>query len=103
MKAQEEGRSVIVSFTASWCTNCKLNKAAALDIPAARQIYADKNIALLTADITNHNPQAQNLLRHLGSRSVPFVAIFPSGSPRNPIIMRDILSKDKYLAALRKL
>ena len=103
IKAQEEGRSVIVSFTASWCTNCKLNKAAALDIPAARQIYADKKIALLTADITNHNPQAQNLLRHLGSRSVPFVAIFPSDSPRNPIIMRDILSKDKYLKVLKEL
>jgi len=102
-KAREEGRSVIVNFTASWCTNCKLNKAAALDIPAAHRIYADKNIALLTADITNRNPHAQSLLRHLGSRSVPFLAIFPADSHQNPIIMRDILRKDKYLSALRKL
>jgi len=102
-KAREEGRSVIVNFTASWCTNCKLNKAAALDIPAAHRIYADKNIALLTADITNRNPHAQSLLRHLGSRSVPFLAIFPADSHQKPIIMRDILRKDKYLSALRNL
>jgi len=103
IKAREEGRSVIVNFTASWCTNCKLNKAAALDIPAAHRIYADKNIALLTADITNRNPHAQSLLRHLGSRSVPFLAIFPADSHQKPIIMRDILRKDKYLSTLRNL
>jgi len=101
--AHDEGRSAIVNFTASWCTNCKLNKAAALNTDSARILYASKNVALLTADITNKNPEAQSLLHHLGSRSVPFLAIFPADSPKNPIIMRDILSRDKYLAELRAL
>ncbi|MCL2241069.1 MAG: thioredoxin family protein [Chitinispirillia bacterium] len=101
--AHEEGRSAIVNFTAQWCSNCKINKAVAIDAAEARELYAGKNIALLTADITNHNEPAQDLLRHLGSRSVPFLAIFPSDSPKNPIIMRDILSKDRYLETLRGL
>ncbi|MCL2219926.1 MAG: thioredoxin family protein [Chitinispirillia bacterium] len=101
--AQREGRSVIVNFTAQWCSNCKINKAAVLDAPETRELYIGKNIALLSADITNHNTPAQNLLHHLGSRSVPFLAIFPSDSPANPIIMRDILSKDKYIATLNGL
>ena len=101
--AHKEGRSVIVNFTASWCTNCKLNKAAALETDSARILYAQKNVLLLTADITNKNHEAQSLLHHLGSRSVPFLAIFPADSPKNPVIMRDILSRDKYLAELRAL
>jgi len=101
--AQDEKRNVIVNFTASWCTNCKLNKATTLNTTAARQLYGDKNILLLTADITNDNPEAQELMRHLGSRSVPFLAIFPADAPKNPIIMRDILSKDKFLGELRNL
>jgi suppressor for copper-sensitivity B len=101
--AHEERRNVIVNFTASWCTNCKLNKAAALNTAAARQLYADKNILLLTADITNDNPAAQELLHHLGSRSVPFLAIFPGDAPKSPVIMRDIISKDKFLGELRNL
>ena len=101
--AHKEGRSVIVNFTASWCTNCKLNKAAALETDSARILYAQKNVLLLTADITNKNQEAQSLLHHLGSRSVPFLAIFPADSPKNPVIMRDILSKDKYMAELRAL
>jgi cytochrome c biogenesis protein CcdA len=101
--AHKEGRSAIVNFTASWCTNCKLNKAAALNADSARILYAQKNVLLLTADITNKNHAAQSLLHHLGSRSVPFLAIFPGDSPKSPVIMRDILSKDKYLAELREL
>jgi thiol:disulfide interchange protein len=101
--AHEEKRNVIVNFTASWCTNCKLNKAAALNTAAARQLYGEKNILLLTADITNGNPEAQELMRHLGSRSVPFLAIFPGDAPKTPVIMRDILSKEKFLGELRNL
>jgi thiol:disulfide interchange protein len=100
--AHEEGRSVIVNFTAAWCKNCALNKSV-LQSAAARELYAEKGIILLTADITSHNPPAQSLLHHLGSRSIPFLAIFPADSPQNPVIMRDIISKDKYLAALKNL
>jgi len=101
--AHEEKRNVIVNFTASWCTNCKLNKAAALNTAAAKQLYREKNILLLTADITNHNPEAQELLHHLGSRSVPFLAIFPGDAPKSPVVMRDIISREKFLGELRNL
>jgi len=102
-EAHEENRNVIVNFTASWCTNCKLNKAAVLNTSAAKQLYREKNILLLTADITNDNPEAQELMRHLGSRSVPFIAIFSSGAPNSPIVMRDIISREKFLGELRNL
>jgi thiol:disulfide interchange protein DsbD len=101
--AHGEGRNAVVNFTASWCTSCKVNKAAVIDAAASRELYNEKNILLLTADITNPNPQAESLLHHLGSRSIPLLAIFPADSPKNPIIMRDVLSKDKYLSVLKGL
>jgi len=101
--AHEEKRNVIVNFTASWCTNCKLNKAAVFNTAAAKQLYREKNILLLTADITSHNPEAQELLHHLGSRSVPFLAIFPGDAPKSPVVMRDIISREKFLGELRNL
>ena len=94
---------MVLNFTASWCTNCKLNKAAVLNTAAARELYAEKNVLLLTADVTNRNPEAAELLYHLGSRSVPFLAIFPADAPGRPVIMRDIISRDKYLRELRGL
>jgi len=99
-EAHEEGLNVIVEFTAQWCSNCKINKAVVLNYAGAQKIYAEKNIVLMTADITNPNTVAQELLHHLGSRSVPFLAVFPADSPKNPIIMRDLLSKDRYLGTL---
>ncbi|MDR0305986.1 MAG: thioredoxin family protein [Chitinispirillales bacterium] len=101
--AHAGGRSAVVNFTASWCTNCHINKAAVLDAPAARELYGDKKVALFTADITNSNPQAQSLLHHLGSRSVPFLAVFPADSPERPVVMHGLLSKDKYFSVLKKL
>ncbi|MDR3013135.1 MAG: thioredoxin family protein [Chitinispirillales bacterium] len=101
--AHEEGRNVIVNFTASWCTNCKLNELTVLNTLAAQELYAEKDILLLTADITHRNPQAQSLLHRLGSRSIPFIAIFSADAPESPIVMRDILSKDRFLEALREL
>jgi thiol:disulfide interchange protein len=103
LAANNEKCNTLVNFTASWCTNCKLNKAVALNSEAAKKLYNEKNVLLLTADITNGNPEAQELLRHLGSRSVPFLAIFPGDAPKRPVIMRDIISKEKFLAELRNL
>jgi thiol:disulfide interchange protein len=103
LTANNEKCNAIVNFTASWCTNCKLNKATALNTEAAKKLYHEKNVLLLTADITNDNPEAQELLRRLGSRSVPFLAIFPGDAPKSPIIMRDIISREKFLAELRNL
>ena len=101
--AHVQGQNVIVNFTASWCSACQINKTVVLNSQAAIELYADKNIALFTADITNKNPQAESLLHHLGSRSVPFLAIFPADSYKDPIVMHGSLSKKRYLAAIKRL
>ncbi len=102
-QAHEKGKNVVINFTASWCTSCQVNKAVVLGSREASELYKKKNVLLLTADLTNSNPAAESLLHHLGSRSVPFLAVFPAESPERPSIMRDILKKKQFLTVLDKL
>lgn len=98
-----EERDVIIDFTASWCMNCQYNKINVYHSKEMEELIKNKNIYAIKADLTVNNPQAEKLLNDLGSKSVPFFAIFPSTDPENPIIMRDILSKKKVMEELNKL
>ncbi|KMQ52815.1 Cytochrome c-type biogenesis protein DsbD [Chitinispirillum alkaliphilum] len=101
--AHEEGRNVVLNFTAAWCMNCRYNDITVLQTREVRKLFAEKDAVLLRADITGHNPEARELLEHLGSRSIPFLAIFPADNPKRPVIMRDIFSRRELIDQLRQL
>jgi len=100
---RDAGRISVVKFTADWCPNCRMVEALALetkDVAAALKKY---NADFLTADITISSPEAENLMHLLGSRSIPFLAVFPAGSNFNrPWCLRDIYSEEEVLTALKK-
>lgn len=102
-KAHMEGRHVVVDFTAMWCLNCQYNKMMVLKDREIVSLMEEKGVVALRGDLTGDNPPAQSLLEHLGSRSVPFLAIFPGDDPYHPIIMRDVLSKSRLKKALKAL
>ncbi|HNU90328.1 MAG TPA: cytochrome c biogenesis protein CcdA [Spirochaetota bacterium] len=92
----------IVKFTADWCPNCVLVERTALYTSRVVSLINENSITLYTADITRKNPEAQKLLRELGSRSIPFLAVFPPGDQFNePICLRDIYSESDVLEAIR--
>jgi thiol:disulfide interchange protein len=62
-----------------------------------------KRVCALKADITWANLPAESLLHSLGSRSVPFLAVFRGDDPYHPIIMRDILNKGDFIRVLKAL
>ncbi|MBD3391828.1 MAG: hypothetical protein GF418_07205 [Chitinivibrionales bacterium] len=101
--AHMTGRHAVVNFTASWCMNCQYNKLRVLNSKDIRRLADEKDIMLLEVDLTNKNPEGDALMRHLGSRSIPFLAIFPGDDPYRPIIMRDLLSKSQLAYVLSRL
>lgn len=102
-EAHASGRHVVVDFAANWCMNCQYNKVAVLQSREVSELVGRKGILMIEADLTQENPDAESLLHHLGSRSVPFLAIFPGDDPFHPVIMRDVLSRKRVLRALADL
>jgi thiol:disulfide interchange protein len=93
-------RWVVVDFTADWCPNCVLVERATLQDERVRQAFRDRNALLLKADLTRDNPPAKLLLERMGSRSIPFLAIFQPGERFwHPFFLRDIYRADDVVSA----
>jgi thiol:disulfide interchange protein len=91
LEAARESRWAIVAFTADWCPNCILVERAALGDEHVVETFRKHNALLLKADLTRENPPAKRLLEKMGSRSIPFLALFPPGERFwQPFFLRDI-------------
>ncbi|HEX7510783.1 MAG TPA: cytochrome c biogenesis protein CcdA, partial [Chitinivibrionales bacterium] len=101
--AHKRGRSVLVDFTANWCMNCQYNYIMVLSKKEITDLIRQKNVLALKADMTSASPVQDSLLHALGSRSIPFLALFPGADPYKPVIMRDVLTKGRVKKALSKL
>jgi thiol:disulfide interchange protein DsbD len=91
LEAARENRWVVVDFTADWCPNCILVERTALGNQQVVETFREYNVLLLKADLTRENPPAKKLLENMGSRSIPFLALFPPGEHFwQPFFLRDI-------------
>ncbi|MBR0648456.1 cytochrome C biogenesis protein [Roseomonas terrae] len=87
-----EGRPVFVNMTAAWCITCKVNERVALATEGTRQIFADRNIALLTGDWTRGDPAITAVLRAHQRDGVPLYLFYPAGGGA-PRILPQILTE----------
>ncbi len=97
----QQGRPVVVDWTANWCINCRAVEAYVLSNAAVQQGFIANNAVLLRADLTDNNPAAQALNRKLGGESIPVLAIFSPQRPLQPVVKRDAYSREWVLAELR--
>jgi thiol:disulfide interchange protein DsbD len=98
-----KGKVSVVKFTADWCPNCMLVEKTSLHTAGVERLMSLDGVELLTADLTADNPPAQRLLERLGSRSIPFLALFPPGAEFNePYCLRDIYSEKQVIEAIKR-
>jgi thiol:disulfide interchange protein DsbD len=96
-------RWVVIDFTADWCPNCILVERTTLKDERVRQAFRDHNALLLKADLTRDNPPAKLLLERMGSRSIPFLALFPPGERFwHPFFLRDIYRADDVISVFAR-
>ncbi len=75
-RARDEGKTVVIDFTADWCLNCKALKATVLERqPVKDQLLADDTVAL-TADLTSQRAPGWDKLRNLGQTGIPLLVIY---------------------------
>ena len=94
------GRSVFINFTADWCITCKANEVV-LDSDAVKAAFAAKNVAWLTGDWTNADPEITRLLTAFGRPGVPLYLLYPPTG--DPEILPQLLTRDTVTEAVDRL
>ncbi|QDT04028.1 Thiol:disulfide interchange protein DsbD precursor [Rubripirellula lacrimiformis] len=102
VQLQSEGKTVLLDFSAKWCTNCIYNYEFAINTEATRKLVDELDAVAMYADYTDFDESIQKKLEELQSRSIPLLAIYPGRSPDQPIILRDLLTQQNVLDALEQ-
>ncbi|MAT71235.1 MAG: hypothetical protein CMJ58_17125 [Planctomycetaceae bacterium] len=98
-----EKKTVIVDFTADWCTNCKFLENTVLKSDEVESAIAAAGITTMTADFTDEPAWLEQVIDKLRGAGVPLLAIFPADSPYDPIVLHGVYSKDTLLGHLQSL
>lgn len=105
-KELNEGKTVMIDFTADWCMNCKVLESTVLRSPEIEKLVAEKGIVTMTGDWTNRGDSEESravgdLLRQYGGEQVPVVMIFSPERRDTPVVLRGLFSKGTLLQKLK--
>ncbi len=96
------GKTVMVEFTADWCPNCKYIEATVIHTDRFKSAIKENDVVFVQADWTHQDQDITSMLNKLGSKSIPFTAIFPGDNPKEPVVLRDIYTLNTVLKAIDK-
>lgn len=95
-------RNMLVDFTADWCPNCKVLEHTVLTEANRKRWAEEHGLLYIRVDMTRSNDDAQALLEAMGSKSIPVVALFPTGKQAaSPTVLRDLFTTDVAESALQ--
>lgn len=98
----DEGRTVLVDFSAEWCLTCIALEKTVLHTAAIQEAIDESGVVTMYADFTEYPPEVERTLQALKSNGVPVIAIFPASAPYRPIVFSGGYTKDGLIAALEE-
>ncbi|MBL0920629.1 MAG: thioredoxin family protein, partial [Phycisphaerales bacterium] len=100
-KARAEGKTVVLKFTAKWCTNCHVIEKSILNANPARDALNARNVVPMKVDLTlETNEEGWSKLREVsGGSGIPLTAIYLPGEPE-PVIFRSFYGADALIEVL---
>lgn len=99
---RQEGKTVMIDFTANWCINCQINTRVAIDKKRVAELVAENDVVPMLADWTGRSEEIRQKLEDLQSNSIPLLAIFPPDPAAEPILLRDLLTESQVVEALKQ-
>lgn len=99
---RDEGKPVLIDFTATWCANCKVNERIALNRAETKAFIEKHGIATLVADYSDESPEIKEWLDRFGRDGIPLTVIFPAGRPNDPILLDGVYTQGTLLKSLEQ-
>ncbi|MCC6908834.1 MAG: thioredoxin family protein [Phycisphaerales bacterium] len=79
-KARADGHIVVADFTAEWCLNCKIIKAAVLNKEPVLSTLNSDDVVKFVVDLTSNSAPGWTYIKELGQTGIPLLAIYTPGS-----------------------
>lgn len=99
---RQEGRPLLIDFTAAWCLSCKVNEQVAFGSGQVQKRIDELDLVALKADWTARDATITRALAEFGRNSVPLYVLYP-GNQGAPIVLPELLTPGIVLEALAKI
>jgi thiol:disulfide interchange protein len=87
--ARQQGRPVLIDFTAQWCLTCNTVVKPALENPRVRERLTEINAVPLLGDYTSFPPAITDELARFGRSGVPLVVVYSKNANEPPAVLPD--------------
>lgn len=95
-----EGRPIFIDFTADWCLQCKVNERVAIGLESVTAAFAEANVALLVADLTDPDPVITRELESFGRFGPPLYVMYPAKAEGETRVLPAILTSGILIEAI---
>lgn len=97
----QEGKTVFIDLTASWCITCQVNKKLVLQNKVVEDHLRAGDIVVMRGDWSKPNPEISFFLKKFGRAGIPFNVIIGPYAPKG-VVLPEILTPDAVIHALQQ-
>ena len=97
--ARKEGQTVVLKFTATWCTKCKVLEYRVYRTEPLAEAFRQRGVLAMKGDVTDHGTPAAELLRERYGGAPPVTVVYPPGDKPEIVLIGSFTTSD-LIAAL---